>query len=421
MTETERLELSVVGRLLLDPGRIYDIRLSAADFASTWCAKVYKALDELTIKRDPNEVDALVVSEHTAGKLDPEKLIQASTDFACIDAVLHVHAASVRQAAVARKVRIRAERLSQSTAEGDELLAEAMTAFNDIGADGQQTSSASLSEIQHEVWKQMLDAKSGRVNAVQTGIPAIDSMNCLERGGVMIIAGRPSMGKSAFAQYLARHIAEQGDRILIFSTEMSRVKWGRRFMAAESGVNSTKIANGTTNKTDIEHLKACSEATARLPVWIDDESDRIKTLSRSIREHRQRHKTTLVIVDHIQECIQGREPQRELMELLAGLRNVCRESPKTTLVLVSQLNRGVESRQDKKPLMSDLRESGRLEEVADSVLLCYRPAYYDPSLDSSIMTVGVSKNRDGGLGAINCYWDAANGRVKGIRDASQDE
>jgi len=414
------MERQIIGRLVLCPARIYELHLEADDLQDAWCRKAYKAIQRATTLHDPEKVDPIITEDASGGTVDAAALVDASTD-PCIDAVLEHHAEAVRSAALGRRVRLKADALVRSGADGEELLTEALSAFSGLGsaADGR---SVSLSQSQKEMWADFMAAKRGERLGIKTGIADVDDFGFLERGGVCVIAGRPSMGKSALAVWFARRFAEQGERVLVFSTEVGHKKWSRRMVASEARVNSRALLTGSASGADVIALKAASEVTAPLPIWIDDQSDKLKDLVMAIRQHRQRHQVTVAIVDHLQECIQGREAHRELTELLGALRSVSREAPKTTLLLVSQLNREVEKRPNKMPLMSDLRESGRIEEVADAVLLCYRPHYYDHDKgDPTEFLVSVAKSRDGKTGRLEMVWDPRNGCVRGAKSVHLDE
>jgi len=417
--EQSLLERQVIGRLVHCPARLYELHLEPEDFLDPWCRKAYRAILAAVTAHDPEKVDALVIEEASGGKVDANDLVTASAD-PCIDVLLEHHAERIRCTALAQRVRRKADDLSHSALEGDELLAEAMTAFNGLGQ-VRDDRSISLKDSQQEMWAEFLATRRGDKPGLKTGFKDMDDLGCLERGGVCVIAGRPSMGKSALTLWLSRHLAANGERVLVFSTEMAHRKWSRRMVASEARVNSRALATGSANVTDMAAIKDAIISTAPLPIWIDDQSDRLKSIVVAIRQHRQRNQITVAIVDHLQECIQGKEANRELTELLGALRSVSRESPKTTLILVSQLNREVEKRPDKMPLMSDLRESGRIEEVADSVLLCYRPHYYTPDKsDASEFLIKVAKNRDGNTGRLELVWDPKNGCIRGVKSGHLD-
>lgn len=403
MTPTQRHTVHIDPRELLDP-------LSR---------RTLEAID--AIWADGKEPDPVLIEEWTEqapGKVVTDEHQHMLRSRACMIWQIGEIVRVIREAEIDRQVRLHAQRLLGERVYGDKLLADAQTCFNKIGTATQKKASVRLIDGVMEFLTDLERRKSGDLTSITTGWSTLDSFNLLSHGGVLTIAGRPSMGKSALAQALAVSWASHGEKVLVLSTETPLKKAAARYLSAAAGVNSSEFTPDATTAT-WRAIQSGASQLSELPVWIDDESDRVKTICRSIRRARQQHGVSIVVLDHLQECLDGDDDFKEIGQLLSQIRAVCREAPKTALVIVSQLNRRVESRESKKPRMSDLRASGRIEEVSDSVMLVFRPYYYREhgrafaDADPSELSVFVAKNRDGPTGKITLRWDNDNGRVLG--------
>jgi replicative DNA helicase len=416
----EHAQRVIIGSLALWPEHFHDLTLSTRDFTVPAFRRMYEAIAALW--EDGGTPDALSIHDWTSANPGQEIDMLDVADlhqFAKHHGSLQQAAKQLAQHTIDTRVRTTAAMLARSQAHGDALLAEAMTAFNDIerpGEGGSVRLGDALRELMDEAGRLQAGEKGDQI---RTGVKAIDSHQLLDRGGVLTIAGRPSMGKSTLAQYLTQLWAEEGERVLVLSTETPRKKLARRFLAAHSRLNSRKITRGDDSMDTWRRMVGSVSKLAELGIWIDDKADRPETIVRSIRRHRQRHGITIVVVDHLQECIDGDDPRREINQLMAALRSVCREEPAIALVDLSQLNRGVENRDDKKPRISDLKESAKIEEVSDAILLMYYPAFYRryggifAEANPGVIEVLVGKNRDGPTGWFRLSFDHTMGQIRG--------
>ncbi|QKW17381.1 replicative DNA helicase [Verrucosispora sp. NA02020] len=245
-------------------------------------------------------------------------------------------------------------------------------------------------------------ASKGAMTGVPTGFTDLDRLlNGLNPGQLVIIAGRPGMGKSTIAADICRNAAiRAGMTSAFFSLEMSKVELVMRILSAESRVPLHVLRSGNLDDSDWTKLARCMGEIADAPLVVDDTpSMNLMQIRSKAQRLKQRHNLRLVAVDYLQLMSSpkgaGRSREQEVAELSRGLKLLGKEL-EVPVIAVSQLNRGPEQRQDKRPQLSDLRESGSLEQDADIVILMHRDDYYDP--ESSRAGEGdaiVAKHRNG--------------------------
>jgi len=223
----------------------------------------------------------------------------------------------------------------------------------------------------------------GEVSGIPTGLAALDRITAgLHAPDVVILAGRPAMGKSALAGTIGYNVANGGRRVLLYSLEMSAPQIAHRLISAAAGVPSEDMRRGRATDLDMTTLQAARDRLAELPLTIDDDGRMTVAKLRSRARRRQRrHGLDLVIVDYIQKLRASDEMRRrysnvaDMTEISGDLKSLAKELGVPILVL-SQLSRAVEQRDDKRPMLSDLRESGAIEQDADVVIFIYRDEYY---------------------------------------------
>lgn len=260
----------------------------------------------------------------------------------------------------------------------------------------------------------------GSLTGIPTGFRDLDKLtNGLQRSDLILVAARPSMGKTAFTLNLAQHAAvTSGQKVAFFSLEMSKIQLANRVLASVSGISSNKLRTGQFEDKDWASLVSASQTLSEAPLFIDDTPG---LTAQDMRSKLRRLKAEqggldLVIVDYIQ-LMQGRSTkssenrQQEISEISRNLKLIAREM-NVPLVALSQLSRGVESRTDKRPVLSDLRESGSLEQDADIVTFLYRDWYYASEADRAAMEqditeVIIRKHRNGELGTVKLLFDGA--------------
>jgi replicative DNA helicase len=267
----------------------------------------------------------------------------------------------------------------------------------------------------------LLDANLNRLEALYerkesiTGIPTgyddLDEILAgLQPSNLVVVGARPSMGKTSFALGLATHAALAAQRpVLVFSLEMSQLELSQRILCAEARVDSTRVRTGRLSEADWGKLSHAVGRLADAPIFIDDNAN-ITVMDIRAKARRLRSKLGdlgLIVIDYVQ-LMTGRSAaesrQVEVSEISRSLKILARELD-APVVALAQLNRSLEQRADKRPMLSDLRESGSLEQDSDVVLFLYRDEVYNPeSNDRGTAEVLVSKHRNGPVGRIRLAW-----------------
>ena len=276
---------------------------------------------------------------------------------------------------------------------------------------------AKLEAILEESFERLdeLHNSQGRLRGVSTGYSDLDSLLAgLQGSDLIVLAARPAMGKTALAVNLAYNVAVKAAQpVLYFSLEMSKDQLVDRLLAVQSGVNAWKIRTGNLSDEDFGKLTDAMGVLGDTQIYLDDSVGlTISQLRTKARREMNRHQLGLVIVDYLQLMSGGSRFSTsenrvgEISEISRGLKLIAREL-KIPLLAVSQLSRGVESRSPPHPMLSDLRESGSIEQDADVVAFMYRDEYYNPenTKKPNITDIMVKKHRNGPTGNIELFFD----------------
>jgi replicative DNA helicase len=253
-----------------------------------------------------------------------------------------------------------------------------------------------------------LYARQGTPSGVGTGFADFDHKTAgLQRSDLVIIAGRPSMGKTALALNIARNVAVKDSvPVAVFSLEMSRAQLATRLLCAEAGIDASKLRSGYLKKTDFPKLTKAAEVLSGAPIFIDDSpSMHVREMRGKARQMKLEHGIELVVVDYLQ-LMQGtgrvENRVQEISEISRSLKQLAKELNIPILAL-SQLNRGVENRPDKRPMLADLRESGAIEQDADVIAFIYREEFYfrdKPEIRGKAELI-IGKQRNGPIGTVH--------------------
>jgi replicative DNA helicase len=276
-------------------------------------------------------------------------------------------------------------------------------------------------------------AAPGGITGVPTGFGRLDQVTAgLQPTELIILAARPAMGKTSFALSLAQNCALGGFPVLVFSLEMSAMQLAERLLCSEAKVDSSALRRGQLQRQDMTNLTYAANTLSKAPILIDD------TPALSIREVRARArrfvsdkslfsgaKFGLIVVDYLQlmrgsQQARGASREQEISEISRGLKALAKELHCPVLAL-SQLNRGLESRTDKRPQLSDLRESGAIEQDADLILFIYRDVVYNPDTENEkIAEIILGKNRHGPTTTVETLFEGRFTRFENLAERSDD-
>lgn len=298
------------------------------------------------------------------------------------------------------------------TEDVDALVEQAEKRIFDVVQERNSRGYASIREILINVFDEIEEiSKSGQsISGLESGFIDLDAKTSgLNKSALLIVAARPAMGKSAFvlniASYVARH---QKTPVMIFNLEMSKEEVTKRILCAESEVDSTKVKNATLESEDWLKLGEASGRLSDMPIYIDDTPGLTSAeLRAKCRKAKLEKNIGLVIIDYLQlmeSKNKSSSRQQEVSEISRSLKILAKEL-NIPVIALSQLSRATESRTDHRPMLSDLRESGSIEQDADIVMFLHREDYYDENTEKkNVAEVIIAKNRSGSTGTVELAW-----------------
>ena len=257
---------------------------------------------------------------------------------------------------------------------------------------------------------------SDKYKGLPSGFKELDNVTTgLNPSDLIILAARPGMGKTSFALNIATNVAKKsGKDVAIFSLEMSKEQLALRLLSSEARVVSNALRTGELSSDDWERIAVNAEALSKAPLYIDDTGGisvaEVKAKCRRLRN------LGLIVIDYLQLMSSSRRSDNrvlEVSEMTRSLKIMAREL-NVPIITLSQLSRGPEARTDKRPMMSDLRESGSIEQDADLVLFLYRDEYYNKESDPHIAECIIGKNRHGETSTIQVAWDGKFTKFSGL-------
>lgn len=284
----------------------------------------------------------------------------------------------------------------------------------DISMRKTEDSLVSIAEIVPSALNEIgeLIARKGKITGVASGFKDLDRMtNGFQKSDLIIIAGRPAMGKSALAMNIAQYAAIHDNRsVVVFSLEMSREQLVTRMLCTEASVESQRIKEGLLTDSETMRLLETAGPMQRSKLHIDDTGGvTVSQIRSKCRRLKARLGLDMIIIDYMQ-LMQGvgggsrknDNRQQEISDMTRALKLLAREL-NVPILLLSQLNRGPEQRQEHRPMISDLRESGSIEQDADMVILIYREQVYDETADNTAELI-IAKHRHGSIGTVQVAW-----------------
>lgn len=255
---------------------------------------------------------------------------------------------------------------------------------------------------------ELLNSRVGEITGIPTGFTELDRMTAgFQRNDLIIVGARPSMGKTAFALNIAQNVATKTDEtVAIFSLEMGAEQLVMRMLCAEGNIDAHRLRTGNLSEEDWGKLTMAMGSLSNARIFIDDTPGiRIQEIRAKCRRLKQEHGLGMVVIDYLQLILgnsrYSENRQQEVSEISRSLKQLAREL-EVPVIALSQLSRSVEQRQDKRPIMSDIRESGSIEQDADIVAFLYRDDYYNKdSENKNIIEIIIAKQRNGPTGTIS--------------------
>ena len=409
-------EQAVLGAILLDHTAIYKALeiFDPEDFYRKSHQKIFDAMLELIDRSEA--VDLLLLRDELDRRKELDEIGGPAYLAALVDQVptaanIEFHAKIVHEKAVARNllnVSIEiATRCYDDAEDVNDILEDAEQKIFTIAEGKVKQGFTPLSIIVKESYEKIeaLAERKSSVTGVPTGFRDLDYMTSgLQPSDLIIIAGRPSTGKTALALNMGFNAAQEtGKGVAVFSLEMAKMQLGMRLLGFDAGIDATKLRTGFLRDTDWMKLTESADHLSKLPIFIDDTSW-LSVLEMKAKCRRLKKKTdlSLVVIDYLQ-LIQGRRSaesrQMEISEISRSLKALAKDL-QVPVIALSQLNRKVEDRPNKRPQLSDLRESGAIEQDADVIAFIYRDELYHPTTEENrnVAEIILAKQRNGPTG-----------------------
>jgi replicative DNA helicase len=411
------MERTVLGSMLIDNVAV-DVALeflSEDSFYLDSHSKIFLCMRELSDKNSP--IDIITVSEKLRQKewleeIGAEVYLGELAENVATSGNVQYYAGIIREKAVLRQLISASAEITtecfSSELEAQEVLDAAESKIFGISESRVKNKFESIGQLLKPAFERINNyGKGGGVNGVPTGFLELDDMTTgLQKGDLVIIGGRPSMGKTAFCLSIALHAAVKAKHTTaIFSLEMSKDQIVERMLCSAARVSMHALRKGVLHQDQYTNLNIASGPLSEAPLFIDDTpAITVLELRAKARRLKAQHNLGLIIVDYLQlmsPSVRSESVQQDISQISRSLKAVARELD-VPLIALSQLSRAVESRTDRRPQLSDLRESGAIEQDADLVMFVYREEVYkkeDPTV-KGMAEIIVGKQRNGPIGDV---------------------
>jgi replicative DNA helicase len=431
-------ERAVLGAILLEPAILpRAIELVRADeFYKDAHRKVFAAMVRLFERSEPADVLTVTEELKRAGELDDiggQAALATVMEEATVATQFASYAVIIREKALLRQlIRVAREVVEEGFAESQDvqaLLDRAEQMLFQLSERRLRRSAIPVREIVMPVthYIETLYHRKTAITGIATGFEKLDEMTAgLQRADFVIIAGRPSMGKTAFALNVAQESSVKERRpVLIFSLEMSKEQLVQRLLCAEARVDSHLVRTGYLRDPDWKRIVAAAGRLSEAPLYIDDTANLSVLEARAkARRVKAEHGLDLVVIDYLQ-LMQAHwradNRQQEISEISRSLKALAKEL-EVPVVALSQLSRAIEARGDSSPRLSDLRESGALEQDADVIMFLHRPGLYKQNADEAernLTDVIIGKQRNGPTGTVQLVFKPEYTRFETLARHSQ--
>jgi replicative DNA helicase len=409
-------EVSVIGSILINNSLIDSVSeiLTREDFYSTVNQNIFgaivdvynngSAVDLVILK---NELSRLSILEKSGGVIYLMNIVDAVPITVNV-----VHYAEIIKEKKLKRDLITATAVIQKEAYDDSLKSDTLLELvekkvYDITQRKFRNNNTDIDKLLIEAWDHIesMQEHTGAVTGVPTGFKSLDEITSgFQRGELIVVAARPSMGKTSFMLNIAENVSMNNKiPVLIFSMEMSALQITKNMLCSIAEVDAHLMRTGTIADVDFLRIPTAMGNLSQSPISIDDTPAlSLLEIRAKSRRFQSQKGIQLIIIDYLQlmEGSSAENRQQEITSISRGLKALAKELD-VPVVAISQLNRSVEQREGHKPRMSDLRESGSIEQDADVVMLLHRDDYYDPNKNPGLVELNVVKQRNGPIGTIN--------------------
>ena len=437
MPESFEAEAAVLGSMILDPACIGQVvqSIGADVFYRMEHQIIFDALIALYEKN--NKIDIVLLRDELKRQTKLKTIGGVNYLVEIVDSVpsaanVEYYCEIVKDKSMLRElVRVSHEILEEAYNEGGDIGEKLDTAEKKIFAVTEKKITGSalpLKSLISEVFENIEARKGVHVTGLPTGYYELDEALCgLQKGEMVIIAGRPSMGKTSFALNVAEHIGADNDTpLVIFSLEMSKQQLVERFLCSRGHFDSQAVRKGMLGTDQLAQLTAVGSELFDKPIFVDDTPGLTPlTIRAKCRRLKSQHDIQCVLIDYLQLMSLGgrvESRQQEISTISRYLKALAREL-EVPVVVLSQLNRSAENREGHRPRMSDLRESGSIEQDADVIMLLHREDYYhrgeSEHVDDNIADIIIAKQRNGPTGVIKLTFNGKFTRFENLSHAQE--
>jgi replicative DNA helicase len=412
-------EQAVIGAIFLEPEAMSTASefLIPQDFYRPSHQRIFQVMMQLSDRGEPIDLLTVTNALNSSKLLEEVGGVSYLTELA--DAVptaanISYYTKIVEEKSVLRRlIRTATDIVTESFNREDEIedvLSEAEKNILDVSNRQNANAFKNIKDVLIDVYDniEQLHQNTGDVTGIPTGFKDLDHITSgFQRNDLIIVAARPSVGKTAFALNVAQNVAIKTDEnVAIFSLEMGADQLVSRMLCAEGNIDAQRLRTGNLEAEDWTKLTMAMGSLSNAGIFIDDSPGiRVNEIRSKCRRLKQEHGLGMILIDYLQ-LIQGsganakENRQQEVSEISRSLKGLAREL-EVPVIALSQLSRGVEQRQDKRPMMSDLRESGSIEQDADIVGFLYRDDYYDKESEKqNIIEIIIAKQRNGPVGTV---------------------
>jgi len=425
-------EASLIGAILIDKDAIIKVAdiVAPEDFYADRNGLIFTAVMDLYESRQPldlltlsNKLEAAGELEHIGGTSYLTELING------VPTAAHItnYAGIVAHKATLRRLISAAGEITGLGYREDEpldgLLDQAEQRLFEVSQKHLKQNFIAIGSVLAQSFDRLddLHKDKNKLRGVPTGFRALDNkLAGLQKSDLIVLAARPSMGKTSLALNIAQHVAvKEGIPVGIFSLEMSKEQLIDRMIAGESGIDAWKLRTGSLEDSDFPKINHAMAVLSEAPIYIDDSAmANVMEMRTKARRLQSEHDLGLIVIDYLQ-LMSGRTNSndgrtQEVSEISRGLKALAREL-NVPVIALSQLNRSVESRSPSIPQLSDLRESGSIEQDADVVMFIYREDYYNKDTDRlGLADILIRKHRNGPIGEVELFWHPEQLVFKGL-------